>query len=378
MGGGGGGGGMGMVGGGAAALGMFNKELGNQFNLLGSLLGDQNDRVHYPEVSGPEKRYRRRTNQLLGESRTTLEDAYRLRSDMLVPYLQELGYDFDLVDNREALAAEEEKLARLKADAAQVRKNLRKSGSGGKGSTKLAKLRNKIDQQTKLVGEMRSQPVSIGNIRKAAPTAEEQANNDIQERLANRVLQALDGEIPDDPRLMRELEKQERVLREKLLRQLGTGYETSSGGIEALSDFNQRKAELLAETQRKELYGSRGLQLQGDTVMENIASGRRNEALTGVTGQSLFGNLFAENAMANVRAQQPFQFDREMMLKVALANQGIPTGAAATFGALSNYANTKGDNLYQFAGAMGAASQGGGGGGGGGGGMGGMLGGLMG
>ena len=77
--------------------------------------------------------------------------------------------------------------------------------------------------------------------------------NSILQGFQNRTNAALSGGLPDNPTLVRQLGQQEEDLRNSLQSQLGSGYETSSAGIRALADFNQRKMETLDASRRADL-----------------------------------------------------------------------------------------------------------------------------
>ena len=67
--------------------------------------------------------------------------------------------------------------------------------------------------------------------------------SEIEELSLGKQLAALKGEGEIDPALTRAFDEGEAVLREALLKQLGPGFETSTPGIEALANFQQRKTE---------------------------------------------------------------------------------------------------------------------------------------
>lgn len=69
------------------------------------------------------------------------------------------------------------------------------------------------------------------------PQAKQDA--EIKRLLGERSLAALKGELPVDPALERDLKTQGETLRDRLQSQLGSGYETSSAGIEALQKFGE-------------------------------------------------------------------------------------------------------------------------------------------
>lgn len=66
---------------------------------------------------------------------------------------------------------------------------------------------------------------------------------DISKLASQRALSAYKGELEIDPSVTRSYGEAETNLRERMSRQLGPGWETSTAGIKALSDLAQRKAE---------------------------------------------------------------------------------------------------------------------------------------
>lgn len=89
----------------------------------------------------------------------------------------------------------------------------------------------------------------------AGPTEDPLAaiRQDIERQGLERIQQALAGELPIDPGLERELIEGRSALRNRLRQQLGTGFETSTSGIQALAEFDQRALELQASARRGEL-----------------------------------------------------------------------------------------------------------------------------
>jgi hypothetical protein len=64
------------------------------------------------------------------------------------------------------------------------------------------------------------------------------------------VMRALQGKEPLDPTLLTQFDEKERLLREKLQRQLGPDYETSTAGSYALNDLARQRSEALTEYNR--------------------------------------------------------------------------------------------------------------------------------
>lgn len=98
---------------------------------------------------------------------------------------------------------------------------------------------------------------------------------DIQQQLQERTQQALAGDLPVSPALERNLGEQQQQLREQLREQLGPGFETSTPGIEALAEQEQRAEEIREGARRGQI-----------SLGEQLALGR-SQGRTGVQSQTL-------------------------------------------------------------------------------------------
>lgn len=105
-----------------------------------------------------------------------------------------------------------------------------------------------------------------GKITKAPETEDARKRREIEDAFLNRQLQALKGELPVAPGLLRDLEKQEQLTNERLRKQLGSGYETSSPGIETLGNFQRNKAEALENARRGDISAAVGLSAQSNAA----------------------------------------------------------------------------------------------------------------
>jgi len=90
---------------------------------------------------------------------------------------------------------------------------------------------------------------------------EQRRQRQIQQLQEERSLAALKGELPVDPALMRDLGTQEQTLNEALRKQLGSGYATSSPGMEALQRFGESKNIVLENARRGDLTTAEALSL---------------------------------------------------------------------------------------------------------------------
>lgn len=178
-------------------------------------------------------------------------------------------------------------------------------------------------------------------------------NFDIQQGLAGQIQAIQRGEEDFDPMLTQQFGDQERVLREQLRRNLGSDYETSSAGIEALSKFNQQKTTTLGSAQFNRLNELVGMQQGG---MGNIA----NTGLGfGQFGAGLQGQQFGQGAQLG----QLFGSQASDLYNQAMGLRSGQLGGAERMlgqtGAIQNlYANvprTLGEFGERMAGMSGAA-----------------------
>lgn len=88
---------------------------------------------------------------------------------------------------------------------------------------------------------------------------EMQRSYDIAQLAEERELKALRGELEIDPSVERQLEEDERTLRNQLYRDLGQGYELSTPGQKALQDFRESAQALRYAISRGEMTSSEAL-----------------------------------------------------------------------------------------------------------------------
>lgn len=186
-----------------------------------------------------------------------------------------------------------------------------------------------------------------GKIKGITESPEQKALNEqdqeIQKLLNERSLAALKGELPVDPALERELANQEETLRQRLQGQFGTGYETSTPGIQTLDEFFQSASTLRSQARRGELTLAEQLGL-ARRESENADNTTAFNMIRGsVIGDPLtFANAMGSNAYGYGQAQQPYQFDRSMQFQANVQNSanqmammgGIGQLAGTMFGAI--------------------------------------------
>jgi hypothetical protein len=168
-----------------------------------------------------------------------------------------------------------------------------------------------------------------GKITSFALTDEAQARKDYENQLLEHQRKALAGELPVDPTLERALTEGEQQLRAQLQAQLGTGYETSTPGIQALEQYRQRAAEARANVAHGQLTSGQQL-LQTQTAMNAETMARATKGGTGMLG---------DYGLRPVSFGSPVQAPTQSLFQA-----GSPAAAAAGYqGALSGQGGTLGE-----------------------------------
>ena len=127
-----------------------------------------------------------------------------------------------------------------------------------------------VEQEGPTIGE------SIG-FENIPDTPEELLRQDIERGLLERTQAALRGDLPVDPALERSIAEREAQLRQRLSQQLGTGFETSSPGMEALSRFTRDVEQLRGSARRGDLATAAGFS-------EAFTTGRERSRALNVAG----------------------------------------------------------------------------------------------
>jgi hypothetical protein len=126
-------------------------------------------------------------------------------------------------------------------------------------------------------------------------------NEQVASQAANNLLNVLRGNVSLPSFLQQDLERAKRELEDRLRRNLGTGYETSTPGVDALMQLERLRSGVLDEFRQQELQRLGGLMGQSDTALINAAQ-------AGGGLGSIIGNLLASKAgIASQAAQTPLQ-----------------------------------------------------------------------
>lgn len=135
----------------------------------------------------------------------------------------------------------------------------------------------------------------------------------IEKLLLDRSEAALKGELPVNPGLISDLDNQEKILKERLFKQLGPGWETSTPGIEALAQFGERKNTLLDASRRGDLTMAESLSMSRDSGNLNsfgatVSAGNRflpagASAGTGAAGYGSAAGMLASDRLAQYQGE---------------------------------------------------------------------------
>ena len=188
-----------------------------------------------------------------------------------------------------------------------------------------------------------------GNIRKMTDDEYQNSLTDTQklaykaEKLQQeRVINALEGKLPVSTALENDISDREKVLRETLAQKLGSNYETSTPGIQALAEFNKKADELREQSRLGEITSGTGLMLNQMGFLETSAK----------STTSMFGGLpsrYGTQVATAGQALQPYQYYNGLNAQIAMQNAqnqnqynsglmgGIGSLMGAGIGAFGNY-----------------------------------------
>lgn len=276
--------------------------------------------------------------ELLRQSQDAMQSGNELNQMLMPIVLEEAGYSIEYGDKQVRNPAYDKQVTRLKRWEEFVNTH------GGKNSLN-ADVQNGIKTIAKIREELKAIPKTltergvVGLTRNEDPAGDLRKQNELA--LLERQGAALRGELPVSPGLLSDLDEQEAQLRESLLQNLGTGFETSTPGIEALAEFGERKNAILEATRRDDIATAGRLGNEMGGFMDSLA-GSRTGRVAGATAipfqgatnlmqvASGYGNI--SNQMYNNRALdfQIAQANNSPGLLESLVAQGA--GTASTFG----------------------------------------------
>jgi hypothetical protein len=189
---------------------------------------------------------------------------------------------------------------------------------------------------------------------------------EVEKGLLERSKAALEGKLPLDPVLLKELGRQEEELNNTLRSRLGSGYDVSSAGIQALGDFGLNKAIAMSDSARKDLVTAEGLAINRNANTNANIDAVISRALGITSAPAGVAQAMGSVASGYGDMSQVYQQDRVAKynadVKRAESSFGIGDvlGPAAQLAGMAMFAPTGGT---MFSSMFGGAAAGAGGGG---------------
>jgi hypothetical protein len=162
-----------------------------------------------------------------------------------------------------------------------------------------------------------------------------------EQLLLERQNAALRGELPVSPALLSDLDQQEEDLRASLMENLGTGYETSTPGIEAMAKFGEHRNAILEATRRDDIAGAGNLANQMGGFMDSLVNSRTNRGMTAGSMPFMNSSNLLNISNGAMGPMQYMQGNRALDFQISQANNspsGLESllyqgaGTASTFG----------------------------------------------
>lgn len=199
-------------------------------------------------------------------------------------------------------------------------------------------------------------PATTGGYRKmteeeriAAMSPTEKGAYDILGLQQERQVRALKGELPVSPALEAEIEKQKSGLIEGLSSRLGPNWQTSTAGIQTMSEFEKTTGLLREEARRGEIAQGAGQALAGQEAQQGAALAKQ-------TALGNYASRLLPSAGVATAAMQPYQYYAGLQNEAAMSNAqtsaqqqaGLMGGLGSLAGAgISAYGTYKGLQAQQ-------------------------------
>ena len=311
-----------MAAGTGAGLGILGGITGGIGDIMAS---SKYERPKLPPAKQTESHYRRNVKQLLDQARQQYEGAtgiYNQMAPFLLGDLAGLGVEYTpdagaQASLDQAYGAYQDRLdaenqlnqlqankrgAKKGADRKAAKKELKQFKKGLKGTASLDELRLAL-------GQARTDP-GLYKLTKKGPTLEDTLQQQYQDTVAQRALDAAQGKADFDPYLVRLLDADQAQLEEKMRRQMGTDWESSTPGIGALNDFYQRKQETLRNSAFDEMQRLRQLGLGGAEAIQGLQGGKQQLYANVPQTMAGFAEGMAGMTQPFLAGQEPYQKDR--------------------------------------------------------------------
>jgi len=179
--------------------------------------------------------------------------------------------------------AEERRLQKIQADSAE--EQLRLGREQQDDTAALTPLLLEEYGLTKTIDPVTGKPVYT-----KTPNALIDKRKEIEGMQLDRSLKALKGELPVTETLAKELQLGERTLDERLSKQLGSGWETTTAGIQAKAEYQRMSTSLKEAEQKDQLTTAEALSINRQNSRAGSTQGTYDTSSQGRVGaSSLYG-----------------------------------------------------------------------------------------
>lgn len=218
-------------------------------------------RVEAPPATAEENALRTEQTNLLRSQREILLDQQKMQKSLLPMFASQMGITLKYDKTGNIIGATQDPKAKyLSGLQQQVTEKSLNDILHPENNPAYVKQQKLLDMQLAKYEDEINGPQAI-------------QNKEIQKLLGEKTLKALKGELDVDPALERDIKTQGDTLKDRLRSQLGSGFETSSAGIEALQKFGEGAEVLRSQARHGEL-----------TLAEQLSMARQGVDLA--TGQS--------------------------------------------------------------------------------------------
>jgi hypothetical protein len=152
---------------------------------------------------------------------------------------------------------------------------------------------------------------------------------EIEHGFLKRTRAALAGELPVNPSLIRELDEADATLRERLRGQLGTGWETTTPGREALDKARRTRSELLESARKGDLTLAEQLGLAREEANRVRQQAFAGSALGTVQANLPITERFGQSASFFGQAGDSWARDRDLQLRASLGQAQLSAQLAS-------------------------------------------------
>jgi len=200
----------------------------------------------------------------------------------MVPQYEDNSADLSAASQaRDAIQAEVQQIQDALGMSKKERKAAGLPGNPEKLRKQLKLAQRNLTNATNRFRDLEAMPKRITGFEKASPDmlpadsplSSQNPYNQIRSTTNEGLLAALRGEAPVDQTLTNQWNEAEDQLREKLRRQLGPDYETSTAGIQAIANFEREKSESFQAYNRQTILDYSALSIQNEQLNQAMLQG---------------------------------------------------------------------------------------------------------